>query len=111
MSISSFASGTSTPTVGTPLTLANTTTAGIYILEVDCKNLANTEVVTTTVNSAAKSGGTVNSATTATYTGTGSTPTSHLYTIPIPVGSSGNFVLLQSSGTARAFDWSVWLMT
>lgn len=101
------ASGTSGQTVGTPLVLVTTTTAGWYQAVIDLNLLAGAEVVLLELLTIVLSAGTAHRVWSATG-GPGGAPSCPVVISPI-FGSdiSITFQLTQTGGTTRAFPWKL----
>lgn len=107
MSLTLDYSGTETPTVGTPVTLATDTNNGTLVLVVDVSAMQIGDEITLTVNTTVLAAGTARSIWSITL-GPNSLPAQGVYACPpTPSDISSVFVLSQSAGTARAFPWKV----
>lgn len=106
MAVTSKQAGTQNVVIGTEHALgAAITTAGVYVLVVDTGNLANGDVIEIRARTKARGISVSRVAYTAGYANAQSEP--NKYSVPIPVDSEVAFTLKQTSGAARAFDWSV----
>lgn len=105
------ANGTKTPTVGTEATLFQTTAPGTFTFDVDTVNMQAGDVLELRVYKMVLTGGTARVAYMARFYD--AQPTDDLIKITVPVSTplsdSGalTFTLNQTTGTARAFPWSV----
>ena len=98
-------SGTQTAVIGTEHSLATPSTAKTRVLIVDVNALAATEVLELRFKAKVLTGGTERLVLLQSYTGTVSDPITESPPIVMPFG--GTITLKQTSGTGRAFDWSV----
>lgn len=108
MSLTTVASGTTTPSGTTETTLytATASTPTTYMLGVDAGALVATEVLFVRIYSVLLSGGTERLA----YFGSfisGSDPDPQLYSVPVPITTSATIrcTVQQKNGTARALPW------
>lgn len=112
-----LAHGTTTPTVGTEATLDAETGAGVYVITVNLKNMVNGDIVQLRAYKKVLTGDAQSwLAYKAEYSNlqgdaaaVGSKANGEVLAISVPiVGAFGcTFTLLQTAGTARAFDWVV----
>jgi hypothetical protein len=109
MTVSQFAHGTQTATIGTEHFLSSVNTPGTFDLDVDLHNLASGDIVELRVYKIVLTGGTARQA----LLGTFPYPVADLVTISDPVmnalsdAQSLRYSLKQTAGTGRAFDWAV----
>lgn len=110
MALSSFsANGTfQVAAVGTPQTIGGTiTTAGIYLLEVDCTLMQAGDAFTVIVTSATANGGAATNSLQQSVSGV-QTPTVKYFSTPVIIGWSGSFSFNQTTGTARVLPYTIW---
>jgi hypothetical protein len=101
-------SGTQTATVGsTPDVLYTTTTAGTYILSVDCSALADDELLILRIRRKILTAGTVRTAYVWTVVGTLPVDDAIQVSVPITCGFGADFTLNQTNGTGRAFPFEI----
>lgn len=105
MAVVSASSGTQTATVTTEHTLATQTTAGVYVLVVDCSNMTYGDKVVFRLKTKYASGGTSRLAYEATYAHVQGDP--NKYSIPVPVDTEIIATLQQTEGTSRDFYWNL----
>lgn len=101
-------SGTQTATVGTtPDSLYSTTTAGTYLLSVDCSALADDEVLILRIRRKILTAGTVRTA--YVWQVVGTLPADDAVQVSVPITSpfGADFTLNQTNGTGRSFPWEV----
>jgi hypothetical protein len=98
-------SGTQTASIGTEHSLATPSTAKTRVLFVDASALASTEVLELRFKGAVLSAGTERLILLQSYTGVLADPGTQSPPIVMPQG--GTITLKQTSGTGRAFPWSV----
>lgn len=100
------ASGTQTATLTTEHSLTTTTTAGVFVLSVNCTNLLNGETVRIRVKTKVLTGDTAESIWDVSFTHSlGDVPI--IQTPPLLSMFSYEATLRQDGGTGRAFPWSV----
>lgn len=111
MSVTAFANGTTTPTVGTENFLSNVNVAGVYTLHIDTVNMAAGDVLQVRVYQIVLTSGTARVLYVASFQG--AQPTDDLIKVTPPIGNdltdtnSLRFSITQTFGTARAFPWKV----
>lgn len=111
MTVSAYATGTQTATVGTEHFLTSPNVAGTFTLHVDTVNLAAGDVLELRVYQMVLTGGTQRVAYLARYAD--AQPTDDLIKISVPISNeltdtnSLRFSLTQTKGTGRAFPWKV----
>lgn len=98
-------SGTQTAVVGTEHTLASPTTAKTRVLVVDASALTAGEVLELRFKGAVLFSGAVQEDIVGSFTGVLTSPGTVSPPIPMPQG--GSITLKQTSGTGRAFPWSI----
>jgi hypothetical protein len=98
-------SGTQTAVINTEHSLASPATAKTRALIVDAAALAAGEVLELRIKAAVLSGGTVSVVKLETFVGALTEP--HIQSPPFVMPQGGEFTLKQTSGTGRAFPWSV----
>lgn len=98
-------SGTQTAVIGTEHSLAAPTTAGVRQLVVDLVNLVNGETVELRVKRPALAAGAIGTWQTAVYTHAQADPL--VLSVPIPSAVGATFTLTQTTGTGRAFPWTI----
>lgn len=111
------ANGTQTATIGTEHTLDAETTAGVYTLSVNVKNLANGDTLELRAYQKVLTGDaqsyltyfTTMSNVQGDAAAVGSSASGEVVTVTVPVvGAFGcTFTLKQTAGTGRSFDWRV----
>lgn len=101
----SSASGTQTATISTEHTLANVTTAGTFVLQVNTSNMVNGDTVELRAKVKTLTGGAEALYMIAVYTHAQFDPVK--MSIPVPSLYSLTFTLKQTAGTGRAFEWNV----
>lgn len=99
------ASGTQTATIGTEHTLATVTTPGTLVLAVDCAAMANGDVLELRLKTKVLSGGASGLAYYTVYANAQGQPIK--YSVPVPANIEVVATLKQTSGTGRAFPWSL----
>lgn len=101
-------SGTQTATAGgTTDTLYSTTTAGTYILNVDCTALVDDEVLRIEINHKTLTGSTVRGGYVWTVIGTLPVYDQQQWSVPITTAFGADFKITQLNGTGRALPWQV----
>jgi len=98
-------SGTTTPTVGTPSTLATSTTNGTFVFEADLSALANGEASRLAVSGKTLTGGTANQMWQGTYTAP--LVNDRVASPPIASDVSITITMTQLNGSARAVPWKL----
>ena len=101
----SVGSDTQTATLDTEHTLDTETTAGVYILVVDCSNMVNGDIVILRIKTKYATGGTSRLAFQAAYSHIQAEP--NKYSPPIPVDTEIIVTLEQTDGTGRDFPWNL----
>lgn len=111
MAVTTSASGTVTPVVGTESQLADTAVTGVYTYSVDTVNMAAGDILELRVYEMVLTSGTSRVLLEQTFYG--AQIADDLIKVSIPVGNSLTdstalrFSLKQTFGTARAYPWSV----
>ena len=111
MSVTTYASGTQTASISTEHTLADISTAGTFIFEVDTNAMASGDTLELRVYKKVLSGGTLRVAYMTSYTG--AQLTDDIYKISVPFSNdlveaaSARCTLKQTAGTGRAYPWKV----
>jgi hypothetical protein len=98
-------SGTTTPTVGTPSTLATDTNNGTMVFEIDTSNMVLGDLLQIQINTITLSGGSQVLAWEAFYQH--AQINNHKTSPPVASDQSYQVVINQVAGTARAFAWKV----
>jgi hypothetical protein len=105
MTVASVDSGSQAATISTEHTLSTQTTAGVYVLVVDCNAMVAGDIVEIRLKTKYASGGTERQA--RVYTLSNVQEDANFYTDPIPIDSSIKATLLQTTGTGRTFPWNL----
>lgn len=105
MALSNAANGTADVALNTPLTLTTETTAGGYQLTIDLSEMASGDTVTISSDVKTLTGSTAAESHTITLSGAQDSPV--FVSVPIAVEHSIAYIVEQTAGTARDFDWSV----
>lgn len=105
MTVTVSSDGTQSATPGTEHTLYAPSTAGIYVLVVDCNALSGAEVVELYAKEKVLSGGTERVVTVGVFPSGMAEPISRSIPYSWPYG--GTFTLKQVGGSGRSFPWSV----
>lgn len=111
MAVTAFATGTTTPVVGTENFLSSPNVAGVYTFHIDTVNMVAGDVLQVRIYQIIITGGTTRVAYIASYYG--AQPTDDIIKISVPIGNdltdtnSLRFSINQTFGTARAFPWKV----
>lgn len=111
MAVSAFATGTTTPVVGTENFLSNVNVAGVFTLHVDTINMVAGDVLVIRVYQMVITAGTARVAYITQYQGV--QPTDDEIKVSIPIGNeltdsqALRFSINQTFGTARAYPWKV----
>lgn len=105
MTVSNEANGTASVTLNTPETLTTVTTAGVYVLTIDLGNMVSGDTLTVDADVKTLTGSTAATAMTTTFTDAQAPAVQQ--SIAVLVEHSCAFVIEQTAGTARSFDWSV----
>lgn len=106
MTVASNQSGSQTAVINTEHSLGSAiTTAGVYVLVVDCNALVNGDVLELRAKTKAKTGSTSRLAYYVTYAN--AQTELNKYSVPVPVDTEVVFTLKQTAGTGRAFDWNI----
>lgn len=103
--MSSYSDGSQTATVTTEHTLATITTAGTYVLTVDCNNMALADELTLKVKLKVRSTGTTRLLQQAKYMHAQAEPVK--MSLPVHCTNELVFTLTQDAGTGRAFPWEI----
>jgi hypothetical protein len=91
--------------ISTEHTLSTQTTAGVYVLVVDCNAMVLGDTVELRVKTKYASGGTERQA--RVYILANVQEDANFYSDPIPIDNSVKVTLLQTAGTGRAFPWNL----
>lgn len=111
MAVTAFASGTTTPVVGTENFLSSVNVAGVYTLHLDTINMVAGDVLQIRVYQMIITSGTSRVVYVSSYNG--AQPTDDVIKVSIPIGNeltdstALRFSITQTFGTARAFPWKV----
>lgn len=111
MAVTAFATGTTTPVVGTENFLSNVNVAGVYTLHIDTVNMAASDFLQVRIYQIILTSGTARVAYIASYQGL--QPTDDVIKVSVPIGNditdtnSLRFSITQTFGTARAYPWKV----
>jgi hypothetical protein len=111
VAVTAQATGTTTPTVGTPVTLADVAVAGTFTLHVDTVNMVDGDLLELRIYQMVLTGGTRRVAYFAAFTD--AQVADDLIKISVPISNeltdagALRFELNQRLGTARAFPWKV----
>lgn len=111
MSVSAFASGTQTATVGTEHFLSSPNVAGVYTFHVDTVNMAAGDTLELRIYQMVLTGGTQRVVYLVQYAG--AQPTDDLIKVSVPIANeltdtnALRFSLKQIAGTGRAYPWKV----
>ncbi len=111
MAVTAFATGTTTPTVGTENFLSNVNVAGVYTFHIDTINMVAGDVLQIRVYQIVLTGGTARVVYVASFQG--AQPTDDMIKVTSPIGNeltdsnSLRFSINQTFGTARAFSWKI----
>ena len=106
MAVSESTSGTKSVTLDTEHSLATITTAGLYQFVIDLSKMANGDIIDVTIKTKVLTGSTAAIAYTATFAHAQGQPNQH--SLPIMVPYSVEFLIEQTDGTARSYDWAVY---
>lgn len=104
MTVSVKDSGTQVAVISTEHTLATITDAGTYVLVIDPVNMADGDIVEFAIQRKVLTGGTIRDGYRREYA---HQQNEQIYSIPVPMPFGGVFLLKQTAGTGRSFDWSV----
>lgn len=111
MAVTVAASGTQSATVSTEHTLSAQTSAAVYVLQVNLKNMAAADVVELRIYSKTLTGDTITVGNTGTLlylaTVAGVVDAPVLASVPVVAGYAATFTLKQTAGTGRSFTWAV----
>lgn len=108
MTVSVNTSGTTAAlTIGTPVTLATITTAGIYVLVVDTVNMVTGDALEMRIYSKPTAAGDTERQAYCFAIQHGQADIQKI-SIPVPSPVSFRAELTQTAGTGRAFKWAVW---
>lgn len=99
------ATSTQTAVVGTPATLFTAGSQKTRVLRVSLRNMVTGDVVEVRVNDAVIAGGPIELIELYSFTGAQTKP--HMQSFAFLMFHGGTFVLTQTAGTARTFDWEV----
>lgn len=111
MAVTAFATGTTTPVVGTENFLSSPNVAGVYTFHIDTVNMVAGDVLQVRIYQIIITGGTTRVAYISSYYG--AQPVDDVIKISVPIGNdltdtnSLRFSITQTFGTARAFPWKV----
>jgi hypothetical protein len=105
MALAQTNSGTQTATIGTTHTLATPTAGKTYVLFIDLTNLAAGDILDIFIQGKVLSTSTLKSIYSCTLAGPQADP--YFMSVPVPAVNGVQFQLKQTTGTGRAFDWSV----
>lgn len=108
MAITSVGTATQTAVIDTEHTLDTETTAGTYVLVVDCVNLALGDIVEFRIKTKAASGAASGLAYSQTYAHAQSEVIK--YSPPVPTDTEIICTLKQTAGTGRDFTWNLLVM-
>ncbi len=116
MAVSENTGGTQTATIGTEHALVNITTAGVFQLVVDTRNMADGDKLELRAYIAPRSGESRRLAKIQRYAhkqGDGATNNNAdgeviSFSVPLSSPFSIRFTLKQTAGTGRSYVWSVW---
>ena len=100
--------GTQTAVINTEHSLATITSAGAFVLAVDLANLANGDTVELVCKTKTRSGSTARQVFRVSYSHAQADP--NVQSIPIVSPHSVEFLLKQTAGTGRNFDWAVYAL-
>lgn len=110
MSVTSADSGSqAVASLDTEYTLATETTAGVYVLVVDCNVLANGDTVVLRIYTKYASGGTSRLAYEASFSNAQGEP--NKYSPAIPIDTEIVCKLEQTDGTQRTFPWNLLIIS
>lgn len=106
MAVTSAASGTQSAVISTEHNLGSAiTTAGVYVLVVDCNAMVGGDRLELRIKTKALSGGTQRLAYIAVYKNAQSTLIK--YSVAVPVDTEIQCTLKQTAGTGRSFPWNL----
>ena len=105
MAIIAAANGTQSATINTEHTLTTQTTAGIYVLRVDCGAMIAGDTTIIRLKTKALSGGTSRIEQEITLTGVQAKP--NWVSDPVPVDVEVACNLTQTAGTGRSYPWKL----
>ena len=105
MGVQSVGSGSQTCTLDTEHTLDTETTAGVYVLVIDCNALANGDTVIIRLKTKAKSGSTSRIAYQQAFSNVQTEV--NKYSPAVPVDQEIVATIEQTDGTGRSFDWNL----
>jgi hypothetical protein len=106
MAITEITGGSQSATLTTEHTLTTQTTAGTYVLAVDMTNMAAADVVELAIKVKARSASASKYAYRQTFSGIQDTAIQ--FSVPVPVPFEIACTLLQTNGTGRTFEWSLY---
>jgi hypothetical protein len=106
MAITQNTSGTKTVTVDVEHSLATITTAGLFQFAIDLSNMENGDIIDITIKTKLLTGSTAAIAYIATFAHVQGQPNQH--SLPIMSPFSVEFLIEQTDGTARDYDWAVY---
>lgn len=105
MPVTSADTGTQSATISTEHTLSTQTTAGVYVLVVDCNAMVAGDVVELRLKTKYASGGTERQA--RIWTLANVQEDANWYSDPIAIDASIKATLKQTAGTGRSFPWNL----
>jgi hypothetical protein len=106
MALAEVVGGTQSATLTTEHTLTTQTTAGTYILAVDLTNMTATDETELAIKVKMRSTSTSKYAYRETFAGVQDTPIT--FSVPVPVIAEIVCTLLQTDGTGRSYEWSLY---
>lgn len=107
MAVTLVTSGTKTATVTSEHTLYTTTTAGVYVFQVDISNMIAGDSLYLYIATKCLSGGTLRKTYSVNVTGAPAADNLMLVSVPIAIDVQYDAILLQSTGTGRSFPWKI----
>lgn len=105
MAVTSADTGTQAATISTEHTLSTQTTAGVYVLVVDCNAMVAGDVVEFRFKTKYASGGTSRQA--RIWTLANVQEDANFYSDPIAIDTEVIATLKQTAGTGRSFPWNL----